>query len=554
MFPLQAFPQPPGLDQGGREQVRIVPYTAPVGSARFDLAPPSDIFTFYEKRYKLPGNVSATQEASHKPVNDHTLQDSIACTMPLTGLRRRLPAAALVLLLAGVFALDTANAQETAPEEPPQTTATPASTDTPALPAADDPILLPQASDDPTRIPEAGDDPTLLTEAGDEPAPEAAPGYVPRRTLAQDYLDAIDRVEGEFGPYASELSDLYLGLGQTYLDNGDYKQARDAFHRGVMAVRVNSGPNSPEQTNHLYLIASIETVLGETQVANQVLHNIYFINSEYYGEDSLEMLPVLERIYSWYQLTWPTGAEQPKYVHYERMRDITERMVEINLANYGESNPETARAYRRLGDAEFQLVRHLTSRYWMVAFTSGTLETWGGGDITVTEHYDKARKSYRKAIEALKADPSITPQELAEALANQADWYLVFGYTGKARNLYTEAWQVLAQGVENPELAESFLGQPRPMHFVEPTPAFVAELPPELQELSVDVSMTVTTYGEVRYVKVENPPEALSKQQIEVIRREVMETPFRPAMKTGEIITTEKFIWQIAVEPQVATT
>jgi tetratricopeptide (TPR) repeat protein len=435
--------------------------------------------------------------------------------------------------LTGVFALDTANALEAVPEPLPNATAAPASAGVPPLPVADEPVLLP--------------------EAADGQAQEGAPAYVPRRTPAQDYLDAIDRIEGEFGPYASELSDLYLGLGQTYLDNGDFEQARDAFHRGVMAVRVNSGPNSPEQTNHLYLIANIEAMLGEQDAADQVLHNIYFINSEYYGEDSLEMLPVLDRIYAWYELTWPTGTEEPKYDDYARMRELTERMVKVNEANYGENHIETARAYLRLGDAEFQIVRHLTSEDWMVAITSGTLESRGGGSISVTDHYDEARKAYKKGIDPLQSDPSTTPLELAEALVNQADWYLVFGRSRRARNLYQEAWQVLAKDVEYAELAESFLGQPRPMHFVEPPPAYLDELPPELEELSVDVSMTVTSFGDVRYVEVRNPPEVLSKQQLGVIEREVRETPFRPAMKAGEVVTTKEFIWQFAVAPQVAT-
>jgi hypothetical protein len=112
---------------------------------------------------------------------------------------------------------------------------------------------------------------------------------------------------------------------------------------------------------------------------------------------------------------------------------------------------------------------------------------------------------------------------------------------------------VLAKDTEYAELVESFLGQPRPMHFVEPPPAYLDELPPELEELSVDVSMTVTSFGDVRYVEVKNPPEVLSKQQLGVIEREVRETPFRPAMKAGEVVTTKEFIWQFAVAPQVAT-
>jgi len=316
---------------------------------------------------------------------------------------------------------------------------------------------------------------------------------------------------------------------------------------------VNSGPNSPEQTNHLYLIANIETMLGEKDAADQVLHNVYFINSEYYGEDSLELLPVLERIHAWYELTWPTGSEEPDYNDYDRMRELTEKIVDINKANYGESHPETARAYRRLGDAEFQIVRHLTSEDWMVAITSGTLESRGGGSISVTDHYDEARKAYKKCIDGLRASPTTTPLELAEALVNQGDWYLVFGRSRRARNLYEEAWQILAQDDEYAELVESFLGQPRPMHFVEPPPTYLEELPPELEALSLDVSMTVTSFGDVRYVEVKNPPEVLSKQQLGVIEREVRETPFRPAMKAGEVVTTKDFIWQFAVAPQVAT-
>jgi tetratricopeptide (TPR) repeat protein len=458
---------------------------------------------------------------------------STARTAPRPGLRRRPLAAAPGLLLLGLLVCDATSALEPAFETLPDAEGQAAAGTLSQAAAEGDVIALPEGGDDASKV--------------------ATPVYVPRRTPAQDYLDAIDRLEGEYGPYATELSDLYLGLGQTYLDSGEYELARDAFHRGVMAVRVNSGPNSPEQTNHLYLIANIETMLGESAAADQVLHNIYFINSEYYGEDSLEMLPVLERIYAWYQMIWPTGSDEPDFDDYERMLTLTEKIVDVTEANYGETHAATARAYRRLGDAEFQIVRHLTSEDWMVAITSGTLESRGGGSISVTDHYDSARRAYKKSIDALQGDPATTPLELAEALVNQADWYLVFGRSRRARNLYEEAWQVLAKDEEYAELVNSFLGQPRPMHFVEPPPAYLEELPPELEEMSVDVSMTVTSFGDVRYVEVKNPPEVLSKQQLGVIEQEVRETPFRPAMKEGQVVTTKDFIWQFAVAPQVAT-
>jgi tetratricopeptide (TPR) repeat protein len=185
------------------------------------------------------------------PENDHTKQAKTASTTPLFGLRQRQLMLSLGCILAGLFFLDHAMGQE------------------------------------------------------------EGTAYVSPSKPANVYLDAIDRIEAEFGPYATELSDLHLGLGQTLINSGDYDQARDAFHRGVMVVRVNSGPNSPEQTNHLFLLANIDILLGELKAAYKVLHNIHFINSSYYG-DSPEMLPVLERIYQWYLMTLPLDPEDSR--------------------------------------------------------------------------------------------------------------------------------------------------------------------------------------------------------------------------------------------------
>ena len=57
--------------------------------------------------------------------------------------------------------------------------------------------------------------------------------YVSPQRMEDEYFNAIDRVEGEYGPYATELSDLYLGLGQALLNTEDYEQALDAFSQDL---------------------------------------------------------------------------------------------------------------------------------------------------------------------------------------------------------------------------------------------------------------------------------------------------------------------------------
>jgi tetratricopeptide (TPR) repeat protein len=373
--------------------------------------------------------------------------------------------------------------------------------------------------------------------------------YVAPREPSNDYLDAIDRIEAENGPYATELSDLYLGLGQSLLDNGEYEQARDAFHRGVMVMRVNSGPNSPEQTNHLFLIANIETILDKPRSADNVLDNVYFINSNYYGETNPAMLPVLERMYEWYLVARPPGSDDTDYTDYERTIELTEEMVELSEAANGMGHPATSVAYRRLGEAQFQTVRYMTSEDLYIAITGGTL----GQEPSVTTHYDAGSKAFRKYLDSLAANESTTPLEYAEALAEMGDWYLTLGRSRRARIQYRQAYQVLAQSEEYAELADSYMGQPKPVHFLYPEPDFLEDAPAELEDLSLDISITVTRFGDVHYVEVLNAPEGISEVHLEEIKKEVRETPFRPAMKAGEVVTTKDFIWQYAISPQGRT-
>jgi tetratricopeptide (TPR) repeat protein len=431
------------------------------------------------------------------PVNDHIKQAMIAPTTPLLGLRQRQPLLGLGCILAGLFFLNPALGQE------------------------------------------------------------EGVGYISPREPAHEYLDALDRIEAEHGPYATELSDLYLGLGQTLMDSQEYEKARDAFHRGVMVVRVNSGPNSPEQTNHLYLLAYLETLLGDSNTADEVLQNIHFINSSYYGEDNPEMLPVLERMYQWYLVMRPLGTEVSEFEDYERAIKLTEEMVQVSESAKGKNHPDTALAYRRAGEAQFQMVRHMTglgmtmTRERYVLLASGNIHPWSVGSEPVHKYFRAGSRAFMKYLESLLANESTTPLEYAEALADLGDWFMVFEKSRRSKALYEQGYQILAQSEGYAELADSFMSRPKPMHFIgNLQPGVIEDAPTELTKISFDISMTVTSQGNVRYVEVLNPPEGVSEKDIRVIKMQVGETPFRPAMKEGEVVTTKDYIWQFAIASQ----
>jgi len=370
---------------------------------------------------------------------------------------------------------------------------------------------------------------------------EAESGYVSPYDPVNEYLNAIDRVEADYGPYATELSDLFLGLGQTLINHGEYEQARDAFHRGVLVVRVNSGPNSPEQTDHLYLLANIETALGQTETADKILHNIYFVNSEFYGRESLQMLPVLDRIYQWYQMARPAGTPNARFLNHKKSIEISREIVEVSEQVLGKNHPETAAAFRRLAGAQFETARFLR-QYYQVS------EIYRNTEFTPSDYYQAGNDSYRNYLVILETLESTTPLDVAEALADLGDWYLEFEKGVHSRSLYEQGYRILAESEMPATAVETYMNQPRPPYFFSDE---MLMLPNEgsqaAEELNLDLSMTVTKYGDIREVEVVNAPRELSEDEIELIRDKLKNVRFRPAMKEGKIVTTRDFIWQHAI-------
>jgi len=378
--------------------------------------------------------------------------------------------------------------------------------------------------------------------------------YVSPLRMEDEYFNAIDRVEGEYGPYASELSDLYLGLGQALLNTEDYEQALDAFHRGVLVVRVNSGPNSPEQINYLYLIANVLTLLGESGEAEGILRNIHFINWNHYGKENPELLPALERMYEWFLMARPPGSAVADDDDYKAMVQLAEEMAYVSETTRGLSHPDTATAYRRLGEAEFQLARHIieTDEEAFILVGVDPRQVSTDAQAIARKRYDAGRRAFAKHLEALSANPENSTLDQARARIELGDWFLVFGKSRTARRYYEEAYQAFAQSEENAQLADRLLGEPMPVYFFDPTATLSEQAKAALQDIRLDISMTVTRSGEPRRVEFPDPPPSLSEEDLDLIERQVREMTFRPAMREGKVVSTEDFIWRYDIGAGVA--
>lgn len=376
-------------------------------------------------------------------------------------------------------------------------------------------------------------------------AQEALP--TPAVDPVAEYLVAIERAESLGGAYAAELVDLYYGMGQSLLKQGELEPARDALYRTVMVARVNSGPLSLEQTPYLYGIADIELRLGNRSAAIDVLDNIYVIHTRHHGENNPALLPTIEQIYDWY-VNRLSPAEAPLLpADLQNLSYLMGRAAALTEAEYGLGHARTALRYRELGQIHYQAIRYFAQTGQMPN-PELVLESEGSSNIDLLEgapvdHLEAGEAAFERAALAWQENPAATDLQRAEALAELGDWYLVFRYFSKARRQYEEAWRLLARSDGYRDLAEAYLGVPAPLRFLNREDQFARDLRPAPAS-GLEVSMTVSLTGRLYDVEILNAPEALSPAQIAALKSNLESTRFRPAVVNGRSQSVSGYVWR----------
>jgi tetratricopeptide (TPR) repeat protein len=373
--------------------------------------------------------------------------------------------------------------------------------------------------------------------------------YSPGADPVRDYLEAIEHAESLGGAYATELVDLYHGMGQSLIELGELEGARDAFHRAALVSRANSGPNGLEQTSYLYSIADIEFLAGNPEVAVEALEQIYRIHARHHGEDNPDMLPVLEQISGWYTERLARSDVTVRPSDYENLSYLAERIAHLTEAQYGLGHPQSASNNRTLAQAHYRAI-------YQVALTRQSpdpelvmnADEFGdrlNPDRTVISHFLAGEVALQRAVESWQENPDATDLQLAEAVAQVGDWNLAFEYYRSAEINYEQAYRILAASADFATLADRYMGQPAPIRFMNTGESFVRDPNPPAVAGSLEISMTVMDNGRLQDVEIIDAPESLSETQSQKILGVLQGALFRPAVVNGEVRTLEDFVWKI---------
>jgi tetratricopeptide (TPR) repeat protein len=359
----------------------------------------------------------------------------------------------------------------------------------------------------------------------------------PEPNPVDDYLDAIDRASIEGGTYSIALADLYLGLGQSLLNEQKYKQAKEAFQQGMQVERISKGLYSQEQVPYLFSIAEIDQKLGHNKELKKVLQTIYRINTVNYGPEDDRRLPVLSRLFEWYLSSYYSRIMDADYYSLLVSAQLATQMANIVEVNHGLEDPGTVSSLRTVSHVNYLIVDHLNtygepddSDFMGNSSRSLSQDT---AFVRSSTHYRQGKDALTRVIEGLDLQQR-PAADYAEAVAELGDWYLLFGQKQSAARTYQLAFQALQEEEQSALLQEALFGQPKQIGFIEEQPAVE-------ETEQVKVSMRVLATGAAKNIAIIDAPEEIKGSQLRKLKRSLRSKRFRPRLVAGEPQITDNF-------------
>jgi tetratricopeptide (TPR) repeat protein len=347
------------------------------------------------------------------------------------------------------------------------------------------------------------------------------------------YTSAINSTEANRGSYASNLAELYLGLGRALIDSEEYIKAKSALEKGMQIERINNGLDSLSQSPFLLSLAEIHSQLKNWKQARSALDDFYKIHQQRYGDKNPMMLRVLDQLLEWFLTTYKQRTTTGAYENLVVAERIGQRVNKL-LANNDDHDPELSIIrYQRLAYLHYLIANHLKlyadNKTSGVNFTTGETITSDNRITTTHLHFERGKHALEQVIEILTQQKQVDSQRQAAAVAQLGDWYLFFDRQQGAKKAYRLAAETLSKGED---VNQTFFDKPSIIAFN--TYGSDTESNTTVSETKLEISMIVTRRGRISEVEVIESDYKLSKKQLYNLKRNLRHIKLRPKLINGE--------------------
>lgn len=267
---------------------------------------------------------------------------------------------------------------------------------------------------------------------------------------------AIDGIERSSHRYDFALVGPLVTLGDALAQVGDAPGAQGAYQRALQVTRMNRGLHHPDQVRVIYREAALYTETGDYDAANGRHEHAYEVLLRSHGATNPRLLPGIFVLAEWYLTTYDIFSARGLFEHAQK--------IALTL---GHDNPARLRALRGIADS-YRAERFPPGNINTLdaARSSGFSRDQRWASSVAVNAFGRGERALIEVVNVVRAREGVRPEEVAMAMLDLADWFLLFDKNRRADTLYRHIRELLADA---PALRERVFANPTPLYL--PLPA-----------------------------------------------------------------------------------
>lgn len=379
---------------------------------------------------------------------------------------------------------------------------------------------------------------------------EDDPQFITRRNAITDYQATVEGIELNGGTWDRSLIEELSALAALQQQQGNHVEAIQLFDRAIHVNRIHSGLHTLEQIPTVENMIESHLALGDWDQADIYNDYLFFIQQRAYGPNDPRLIPVLDRLASWNIQAFNIGHGEALGLRLSTAQILLNAAAKMVAVHFGEDDERFVSYRRNLANSAY-----LISTNPDVMAASQELDYRNAADILISKLESTSAQGpsgFRAGETALReivqhfAKQENAPYELASALADLGDWYLIFQQRRAAEELYAEAWQVLERSDNAEAWIQQLFGQVIPIptfaNSVENllTPSIVTSNGNSVHFDYADVVFDVAVSGDARNLEVLTEETPSNMGHLSRLQREIRNSYFRPRVENGELQQSDR--------------
>ena len=365
-------------------------------------------------------------------------------------------------------------------------------------------------------------------------ANEATSSSAPTEIGITQFHQSINALESTHGALDYRLAEQFLSLGLAHRANGEQTEAVAALRQALHVNRINKG------LHHLMHVPIVDLLIDsyanlENWTAVERQHRYrYWIHRRELDENSDEFVDPAMVFSAWEIHAYDLDTGVPAFRQLREAQDALGAALTTVNANQGDADPRLIRILNLQAMANLNLAIHISSTE-VDPVTGGPVQGQTVADAIsrrnlILESFIRGKTALEQVVRLSEAEA--LPIRHGLALANLADWELIFDRAHSSTRNYRRAYELLeSAGLSTEELALEF-EEPRKMTQFTLRRRTHDEAPAISNDVAyVMASFKVTLTGHVRNVKVVEAHPAGNDRMIRKARAALRDARFRPRIK-----------------------